>query len=89
MDDLIEREMNDPRVQAMFKRPRYSNLFIFTISHDYYELPKKTVRAYDNIYHVFKPKKFLDVRNFYQDKASMDTTLDEFKYLTSACWNEK
>ena len=31
---------------------------------------------------------FLDVRNLYQDKASMDMTLSEFKYLTSTCWNE-
>ena len=34
-------------------------------------------------------KIFLDVRNIYQEKASMDMTLDEFKYLTSTCWNEK
>ena len=38
---------------------------------------------------LFKPHNFLDVRNIYQDKASMDLTLNEFKYLTSVCWNEK
>ena len=27
--------------------------------------------------------------NLYQDKASMDMTLNEFKLLTSSCWNEK
>ena len=89
LDDLNEKEMNDPRVQAMFKRSRHVNLSIFIISQDYYELPKKTIRANGNIYHIFKPNKFLDVRNIYQDKASMDMTLDEFKYLTSTCWNEK
>ena len=73
----------------MFKRSKQSNLSIFIISRDYYELPKKTVRAYGNIYHLFKPNNFLDVRNIYQVKASMDMTLDEFKYLTSTCWNEK
>ena len=56
---------------------------------DYYALPKKTIRANGNIYHIFKPNNFLDVRNIYQDKASMDMTLDEFEYLTSTCWNEK
>ena len=30
-----------------------------------------------------------DTFKIYQDKASMDMTLDEFKYLTSTCWNEK
>ena len=59
------------------------------ISQDYYELPKRTIRANGNIYHIFKPKNFRDVQNLYQDKASMDKTLNEFKLLTSTCWNEK
>ena len=41
LDDLNEKEMNDPRVQAMFKRSRHNNLSIFIISQDYYELSKK------------------------------------------------
>ena len=88
LDDLNDKEMNDPRVQAMFKRIRHNNLSIFIISQDYYELPTKTIRANGNIFSIFKPSNFLDVRNIYQDKASMDMTLDEFKYLTSTCWNQ-
>ena len=72
----------------MFKRSRHNNLSIFIISQDYNELPKKTIRANGNIYHIFKPNIFLDVRNIYQDKVSMEMTLDEFKYLTSTCWNK-
>ena len=81
--------MNDHRVQEMFKRSRHNNLSIFIFSQDYSKLPKKTIRAMGNIYHIFKPNNFLDVRIIYQDKASMDMTLDEFKYLTSTCCNEK
>ena len=33
--------MNDPRVQAMFKRSRHNNLSIFIVSQGYHELPKK------------------------------------------------
>ena len=88
LEVLNEKEMNDPRVQATFKRSRHNNLSIFIISKDYYELPKKTIRSNGNIFHIFKPNNFLDVRNIYQDKASMDMTLDEFKYLTSTCWNQ-
>ena len=40
LDDLNEKEMDDPRVQAMFKRSRHNNLSIFIISQDPYELPK-------------------------------------------------
>ena len=35
LDDLNEKEMNDPRIQAMFERSRHNNLSIFIISQDY------------------------------------------------------
>ena len=89
LHDLNEKEMDGPRVQAMFKRSRHNNLSIFIISQIYYELPKKTIRIFGNIYHILKPNNFIDVRNIYQDKASMDMTLGEIKYLTSTYWNEK
>ena len=88
LDDLNQKEMEDPRVQALFKRSRHNNLSIFIISQDYYELSKKTIRCNGNIFHIFKPNNFFDVRNLYQDKASMDMTLNEFKLLTSICWNK-
>ena len=81
--------MNDPRVQAMFKRSRHINLSIFIISLDYYELPKRMIIAYGKIYHSLKPNNFRDVLNIYQDKSSLDMTLNEFKLLTSTRWNEK
>ena len=37
LDDLNQKEMDDLRVQAMFKRSRHNNLSIFIISQDYYE----------------------------------------------------
>ena len=80
--------MDDPRVQAMFKRSRHNNLPIFIISQDYYDLSKKTIRFNGNIFHIIKPNKFGDVLNLYQDKISMDMTLNEFKLLTSTCWNK-
>ena len=89
LDDLNQKEMDDSRVQAMFKRSRHKNLSIFIISQDYYELSKKTIRCKGKIFHIFKPNNFRDVINLYQDKSSMDMTLNEFKLLTSTCWNEK
>ena len=41
LDHLNEKELNNRRVQAMFKRSRYNNFSIFIISQDFYELPKK------------------------------------------------
>ena len=71
----------------MFKRGRHINLSILIISQDNYELPKQTNRANGNIYHIFKPNNLRDVQNLYQEKTSMDITLNEFKILTSTCWN--
>ena len=88
LDDLNQTEMDDPRDQLMFKRSRHINLSIFIIGQDYYELSKKTIRCKGNIFHIFKPNNFLDVRKLYQDKTSMDMTLNDIKYLTSTCWNE-
>ena len=89
LDDLNQKEMDDPRVQAMFERSRYVILSIFMISQDYYELGKKTIRCNGNIYHIFKPNNYRYVENLYPVKASMDMTFNEYKYLTSTCWNEK
>ena len=81
--------MLDRTVQAMFKRSRHSNISFFIIGEDNYELPKMTIRAIGNIYHLFKPNNFRDVHNLYQDKASMDKTLKEFNLLSSSSQNEK
>ena len=89
LDDLNEKDMHDPRIQAMLKRSRHNNLSIFIISQDFYEIPKRTIPANENIYHIFKPNIFRDVKNLYQDKASKDMTLNEFKYRTSTCWDKK
>ena len=55
--------MEDPRVQAMFKRSRHNNLYIFIISQDYYELPKRTIRCHGILFQIFKPNNFPDVLN--------------------------
>ena len=89
LDDLNQKEMDDSRVQAMFERSRHNNVSIFVISQDYHELSEKTIRCNGNIFHIFKPNIFRDVLNLYQDKSSMDMTLNEFKLITSTCWNEK
>ena len=80
--------MNSPPVQALSKRSRHKKLSILIISQDYYELPKRTISANGNIFQIFKENNFRDVQNLYQDKVSMDMTLDEFKYLTSSCWDK-
>ena len=77
--------MNDPRVQAMLQTSRPNKLSIFILKKTFYKLPRRIIRDKGNIYHIFKPDNVSDVQNLYQDKASMDMRLNEFKYLTSTC----
>ena len=88
LDDLNQKEINNDKIQAMFKRGRHNNLSIFIISQDYYELPKRTICCNGIFFPLFKPNIYLDVRNNYQDKASMDMALNEFKILNSTCWKK-
>ena len=63
-------------------------LSFFTLSPDYYELPKKSVRANGFIYFLFKPNKYRDEQILYRDKASLHMTLKKFQILTSALWKK-
>ena len=87
--DLNQKEIEDPRVQALFRQSRHNNISSFIISQDYYELNERTIRCNGNIDHIFKQNNFIDVQNLYQDKASMDMIYIELKYLTSTCWVDK
>ena len=87
--DFNKREMNDPRVQAFFKRSRHSIISSFISSQQSFERAKRTIGAKGNIYHLSKPNNFRDVQNLFQDQASKDITPTELKLLTSTCWKEK
>ena len=89
LDDLNAREKNDPQVQAIIERSRHNNLPVFVIIQYHYELPGRTITANGNSYHNFKPNIFRGFQNLYQDKAGMNMTRDEYKHLTSTCWDKK
>ena len=55
LDDSTGNEKDDQRVLAIFKHSIRNKTSIFLISQDFYELPKKTIRANGNKYHIFKP----------------------------------
>ena len=80
--------MIDPFVQAMFKRSKHNKVIYFYNQPRLLWTTKTNYPHKWNIYHIFKPNKFKDVQNLYQDKASMDMSLNEFKYITCTCWNE-
>ena len=83
--DDLNREKNDPRIQALFKRSRHNKSSIFIISQDYYEFQNRTIRANGSIFREFEANKYRYAQNPYQDKTSTDLAANEFEYLTSNC----
>ena len=85
LDDLNEKEMNDPGVQAMFKRSGHnkSSLYCLKITTNY---PKGRQELAEISATYSNP---IVSEIIYQDKSSMDMTLNEKKILISTCWNEK
>ena len=62
-DDINEKKLNDPRVQAMIERSGHNSSSSFVVSLDYYDHPKEAIGANSNIYKLFKPSNFRDVQN--------------------------
>ena len=56
LDDIKEKGNNNDKRQALFKRGLRNNFSTFIISQGYHELPKRTIRANGNIYHILKTK---------------------------------
>ena len=70
-----------PEFKLMFIRSRHNSISVFIVSQEYFELPKQNVRANGNKFYIFKPNNFRDVQNLFQDKASMDMNINEFKFF--------
>ena len=41
------------------------------------------------MFFIYSNQIILDVQNLFQDKASMDMIIDEFKLLCNICWQTK
>ncbi len=88
LDDLNKQQLQDPRVQMLFKRGRHNNLSVFIISHGFYELPKDTIRENSSIIHHFITNNFANVECIHRQLASTDMTIKEFKKFCHEVWND-
>ena len=88
LDDLNKQQLEDKRVQMLFKRGRHNNLSVFVISHGYYELPKDTIRENSSIIHHFITNNFANVECIHRQLASTDMTIKEFKQFCHDVWDD-
>ena len=88
LDDLNKQQLNDERVQMLFKRGRHNNLSIFVITHGFYELPKDTIRENSSIIHHFITNNLANVECIHRQLASTDMLIKEFKSFCNKVWSE-
>ena len=81
LDDLNKQQLNDEKVQMLFKRGRHNNLSIFVVTHGFYELPKDTIREISSIIHHFITNNFANVECLHRQLISTDLLIKKFKYF--------
>ena len=88
LDDLSKDQLNDKKVQMLFKRGRHNNISVFVISHGFYELPKDTIRENSNIIHHFVTNNYCNVECIHRQLCSTDLKIYEFKKFCHDCWQK-
>ena len=89
LDDLSKDQLNDKKVQMLFKRGRHNNISVFVISHGFYELPKDTIRENSNIIHHFITNNYCNVECIHRQLCSTDMKIHEFKKFCYDCWGKR
>ena len=75
-DDLLLEKQN--KCEAYYVRGRHSNIDCFYLAQNYFKLPRQTIRENSNFICLFK-QDLKNVREIYQDHASDDMTLEDFR----------
>ena len=86
LDDLNKDQLNDKRLQMLFKRGRHNNISVVVISHGFYELPKDTIRENSDIIHHFITNNFCNVESIHRQLSSTDMKIKEFKKFCHDVW---
>ena len=86
LDDLNKDQLNDKRVQMLFKRGRHNNLSVFVTSHGYYELPKDTIRKLSSIIHHFIANNYSNIEQIHRQLCSTEMKIGEFKKFCHDIW---
>ena len=82
-DDLLLEKQN--KCEDYYVRGRHSNVDCFYLAQNYFKLPRQTIRENSNFICLFK-QDLRNVREIYQDKASDDMMLEDFRKFLHECW---
>ena len=86
LDDLSKNQLNDKKVQMLFKRGRHNFVSVFIVSQGFYELPKETIRENSNLIHHFITNNYCNVEHIHRQLCSTDMKIGEFKNFCHDTW---
>jgi hypothetical protein len=80
---------NQSTIAEYYTRGRHSNVNCIYITQNYFQLPRKSIRANANLLILFQLAK-RDLENIYNDIVSCDIrTLKEFQSWSEKVWDKK
>ena len=82
-DDLLLEKQN--KCECYYVRGRHSNVDCFYLAQNYFELPRRTIRANSNFICLF-PQDLRDLNNLHLDHVGDDMTKEEFRKFCRKCW---
>lgn len=82
-DDLQLEKQN--KCESQYVRGRRSNIDTFYLAQSHFLLPRQTIRENANFICLF-PQDQKNASHIYNDHASTDMSLDEFKHLCKTVW---
>ena len=84
-DCAYDRQSN---IHSYFIRGRHNNINCIYLSQNYFQLPRKSIRANSNCFIFFKLNA-KDLSNVWQDIASMDyPDINDFKEICASAWRQ-
>jgi len=82
-DDLLLQKQN--KCEIYYFRGRHSNCDCLYLSHNYFKLPRQTIRENANFFCLF-PQDLKNIDHIFNDHVSQDMTKVQFKKLCKYAW---
>jgi hypothetical protein len=83
-DDLqLEKQS---KCETYYIRGRHSNVDCFYLAQNYFKIPRQTIRENANFICLFS-QDLKNVNHIYDDHASTDMSIEEFRKLCTEAWN--
>ena len=74
--------------ESYYVRGRYSNVDCFDLAHNYFKLPRQTIRENANLICLF-PHDMKNISHNFDDHVGSDMIKEEFRQLCKTAWEKQ